>query len=287
MRPHRSHNQQRVARTAQEDGLVHHDPQNIAEVFADFYENLYAELDGRNDVCWPCTTTIAEPVTIEEVTQALRTLRAGRTGSEDGLVAEMLKTGHHGLIEALARLFDDIFGGTHEVPDSWKKTKLKVIFKKGDVELPSNYMPISIIPVLGKLYSTILYNRIRELLDGQLADEQFGFRKGRGCSDAIHILRAVIEQNAEWGEELWIATLDVEKAFDRVHHSSLFEALVSGAIDAPTMAALRRLYVDLHASVGLWPGQESRHFAIQRGVRQGDPLSPLLFNLVLNGVWKK
>ena len=103
----------------------------------------------------------------------------------------------------------------------------------------------------------------------------------KGC---VHILRAVIEKSAEWGEELWIATLDVEKAFDRVHHSSLFEALLSEGVDASIIACLYALYSDLHASVMLWDGAESRSFEMQRGVRQGDPLSPLLFNLVLNRV---
>ena len=144
----------------------------------------------------------ATEVTSEELTRALRGLKSGKTGSDDGLVAEMLKTGHGGLIDAIVKLSNSILHDELKVQGAWRETKLKVIFKKGDVELPKNYRPISIIPVLAKLYSSVLYNRMRELIDGQLADEQFGFRKGRGCSDAIHILKTVIEKSAEWGEQL-------------------------------------------------------------------------------------
>ena len=91
------------------------------------------------------------------------------------------------------------------------------------------------------------------MIDATLADQQFGFRNGWGCADAILIVRAVIEKSSEWGEQLWVATLDAEKAFDRVQHSSLFEALLAEKVDVPMVAALQRLYSGLQASVELCP----------------------------------
>ena len=148
------------------------------------------------------------------------TFKKPKTVAEDGLVAEMLKTGHASLLQSLSDFFNELLSGQQQPPDEWRKSMLKVLFKKGDSNWPSNYRPISIIPVLAKLFSTMLHGRIAEILDKEFSEEQFGFRKGRGCSDAVHSLRMIIEKSLEWGEKLWIATLDVEKVFDKVHHTA-------------------------------------------------------------------
>ena len=57
---------------------------------------------------------------------------------------------------AAALFFTDVLNGSAVSPETWKTTKMKVLFKKGDAELPKNYRPISIIPVLAKLFSTLL-----------------------------------------------------------------------------------------------------------------------------------
>ena len=99
-------------------------------------------------------------------------------------------------------------------------------FQKGDVELPQNHRPLSIIPVMAKVFSKILYLRMKSLIEEGLPEEQFGSRTGRGCSDAVFILRMAAQKSEEWGQGLWLAALDVEKAFDRINHAKLFEALM-------------------------------------------------------------
>ena len=196
----------------------------------------------------------------------------------------MLLTDHKGQIDAIACFFTHLLADRLEHPSSWKSSKIIVLFKSGETSEAKNYRPVTIIPVMAKLFSGVLYGRIQAMIDARLSQEQFGFRKGQGCSDAVHIVRTVIEKSAEWGEELWVAALDVEKVFDRLHHAVLFDALAASGIDSSVAASLRRLYRGMKASVKLDSGVDSRHFRIERGVRQGDPLSPLLFNLIINRV---
>ena len=91
-----------------------------------------------------------------------------------------------------------------------------VLFKKGDAIPPENYSPIVIIPVLCKLFSTVLLGRVGRLLDSLQDPEQGGFRPDYSCSDIIMFMRMVAEKADEWGEEVWAASLDLEKAFDKV-----------------------------------------------------------------------
>jgi hypothetical protein len=121
---------------------------------------------------------------------------------------------------------------------------------------------------MAKLFSTILYARIQDLVEGRLAEEQFGFQKGRGCTDAVHVLRAVVDKSSEWGEPFFTAALDVEKAFARVHHFDLFTSLLGCGVSSRIVTCLKSFYADLKAKVQLWAGSESREFKVERGVRQ-------------------
>ena len=92
----------------------------------------------------------------------------------------------------------------------WRRSKMVVLFKKGDPTMSKYYRPIAIIPVLAKLYSSSVLSRVRANIDQALPCEQAGFRKGMDCADQLHALMMCAERAHEWGCTLWVASLNLE-----------------------------------------------------------------------------
>ena len=176
-------------------------------------------------------------------------------------------------------LFNEIIKSNNFTPEEWKKVTIKVIHKKSDVENVSNYRPICSLPALYKLFSTILYGRFYPVLDQRQAEDQAGFRKTYQTTDHLASCRLIEQKCHEWRIKMWTATVDFTKAFDSISHKSIWEALKSCNVDHGYISLLRKMYRDQKASVQT--DEESNIFDIQKGSKQGDPLSSLLFNTVL------
>jgi len=136
-------------------------------------------------------------VTAAELCKLLQKLKKGRTSAADGLIAEMLQMKCAELVLASAGLMTDILDGFPESPSSWKRSEFVVLFKKGNPGLRKNFRPIAIIPILGKLYSSIVLSRVRSHIEELLRVEKAGFRFGMGCSDHLQALRLCAEKAKE------------------------------------------------------------------------------------------
>ena len=162
--------------------------------------------------------------------------------------------------------------------------QLKVLFKKGDPKLPENYRPIAVIPILYKLFAKVLCNRNRGGFETEQSVDQAGFRSGFCCDDNLFAVTMLSDKLKEYNLPLWVAAVDFRKAFDTVDHQCLWQALRDQHVPGIYVAVLKKLYCDQSATVKC--DAESRVFAIQRGTKQGDPISPLLFNTVLEQVMR-
>ena len=195
------------------------------------------------------------------------------------MAAKLLKDGGKAWRVALTELYNDILKPDAEIPKYWKQTRLKVLFKSGDPQLPENYRPISILPVLYKLFSRIVCARIKDVLLSAQSCDQSGFRPGYCCDDHLFAVSLVAEKMNEFGQPLWVTAVDFKKAFDTVSHCSLWRSLIEQGVPMINVQNLQKLYFDQEGYVQ--NDRRSRTFRINWGTKQGDPISPILFNAAL------
>ena len=159
----RGHKKKWIPAAKDSAGVMHVTRTITSDLFADFLESCIRILEQQR--ASGRTRVGNASVTMEEVRTACNKMQRRKTCSDDGLVAEMLQTGHAPLLHAIADLFTDILNGRKAPPDTWRKTRLVAIFIKGDPSCPSNYRPIATLPVLYKLFATVLLGRVKHTPD--------------------------------------------------------------------------------------------------------------------------
>ena len=121
--------------------------------------------------------------------------------------------------------------------------------RKGNRRECSQYRDISVLSPSSKVFARILEKSIRYIVEPQLSENQFGFRKNKGCSDAIFILRQQQEKHIEWNKPLYMAFIDQEKAFNRIVRAELWKCLAERGIFGELLRAIQFLYVCSQAAV--------------------------------------
>ena len=219
---------------------------------------------------------------MDDLTTALNSMRNGKACDPAGVRAEMLKVDCPILHESILDLFNEAIQPNALFPEDWRTSRISVILKKGDPQLPGNYRPIALLAILYKLFSRMLCARLKAIIIPKLSMDQAAYRSAFSTED--HILRSTlaIERCAEWNQELWLALIDFEKAFDSVEHDTLWSAMHALRVDTHYIDMLKLLYSRQHATV--MAGTESRQFNVTRGGGQGDPISALLFIVIIDSI---
>lgn len=232
----------------------------------------------------PLTISTSE-ITPAEVKDAIGKLKNHRSPGEDLITGEMLKAMGEVGLEKLTTIMNNIWQ-SETVPGDWKRGIIVRIPKKGNLSECSNWRGITLLSVPGKILSNIIYGRIKDEAQAAMREEQAGFRKDRGCSDHIFVLRHIIEQCEEWQKSLVLNFVDFQKAFDSIHRESMWKIVELYGIPSKIVNIMKSMYDGSESCVRVSQGQTD-FFGVDSGVRQGDSLSPLLFNIVLDFVMKK
>ena len=161
--------------------------------------------------------------------------------------------------------------------ESWTHTIFQMLPKSGDTSDISNWRPIAILPILYKIFSRLVYNRISPILFSYQSWDQHAYTPDFRIEDALLCAESIIADSLEFNVPAWLLSMDLKKTFDSVNHQFLFRALGYHGLQPQYIHLLQLLYRNQSGSVG-----SSRHFQILRGVRQGDVLSAIIFNCVID-----
>ena len=131
-------------------------------------------------------------------------------------------------------------------PETWRIIRIKVTYKKRNVEDVGNHRPICTLPALYKLYSTtIIYNRLFDRLDRAQPEDQGGFRRSYRTLDHLATYRLLEQKCREWSIKMW----DFKKAFDSISHQFPWRALEKCGIDSQYISLLREAIHDQKGTV--------------------------------------
>ena len=197
----------------------------------------------------------------------------------DGLTAEFYKTFWPVIGEFLTTVFNEGFDNG-SLSNTQTESVLTLIYKKGDSKQIKNYRPISITNIDYKILAFVLAERMQKALPNLISRDQTAYIKGRNITQNIRIVQDSIDYVNQKKMKKFLLFLDFEKAFDSVEHNVIYKTLETFNFGAEFIHWIKTIYSKCTAMVKN-NGNISQPISIARGIKQGCPVSALLFILAI------
>lgn len=275
--------------------------EHFQKVSKDRFENTPEEIDeiieeiediSQTDEAKIWSEQLDEIPQREEIVEQMKKMKDSAPG-EDGVRLSYLTKGGPEILQELIELIQFMFCNSAEKWEASLKIGMVIpLFKKGDIDNPGNYRGICLLSIASRILARILANRLRIWVEqlNLLDDNQSGFRKDRSTADATQIMIRIQEDTddlrkritAEGGvieeDEMPVAKLlDLSKAYPRVNRPALWKILQRYGMGERCLRVLQDLHETTHYKIKSREGTSSS-WAPERGLKEGCPSSPILFN---------
>ena len=262
-----------------------------------FYENLYtSKISQTTDMkdetksfntdnptpilTEPDKNSCDTPITIEECSKALKLLPNNKSPGSDGFTTNFYKFFWKDIKDIVFESFEHSFK-SKKLSDFQRMGILNLLPKKDkDLRYLANWRPVSLLNTDYKILTKLLAIRLQKVIPSLVNPDQVGYIKNRYIGENIRILSDIIQYAEIEDIEAYITQIDFEKAFDSVEWGFLFNTLKILNFGDYFISWIKTLYTDISACAGN-NGNFSKYFKLSRSIRQGCPISALLFLLVV------
>ena len=269
-------------------------PENLdGQIWENHFKLLFKKIDGDIDTLMkkenlPIDQTLNSKFKLDELKLTIKGLKNNKATGTDRIANEFLKLAPDNLL----KIYLDYINLNLEKSTTcteWCQGIISLIHKDGTKEDPNNFRGICIMNTLLKIICTLLNNRLTNFCakNKLINEEQIGFQKNNRTSDHIATLKTIVNKYVvdKKGKKLFTCFIDFQKAFDSVWHDGLFRKLENKGINGNFLNLIKNIYKSTKCAVKI-NQSTTNYFKYEKGVQQGNPLSPLLFNLFINDIFE-
>lgn len=231
-----------------------------------------------------CELNTFEPCTVDEVNKIIENLDSNSSTGLDGISTKVIKSIKELIITNLTNCLNKLLS-EGVFPDTLKVAKVSPIYKSGSKTDPGNYRPISVLPVISKIFEKILHIRLETHLQtiNFIYKQQYGFRSKSNTLAATIDLVTKIKSNIDKKNIVVGIFIDLKKAFDTVSHNLLIKKLERIGVKGNALKMFES-YLSNRMQVVKIENTQSKTEPLTCGVPQGSILGPLLFLIYINNV---